>query len=244
MILLLIVLVAAFNIISTLMMVVTDKTREIGILRAMGMPARSIRRMFFAQGLVIGVVGTGAGLVVGLAAAIVDRPQQAHRSRPDHIFHRSSAGRDAAVRRDADRRREPRGGRAGDGLSRVAGGALVSRRGDPTRMMVLEAVELAKEYRGGDGGTITVLDGVNLRSRPRRDGGRRRRERRGEEHAAAPARRARRADARASVARSAGRTDSTGPRRDDAACRRFGTGQSGSCFSSITCCGSSRRWRT
>ena len=59
-ILLLIVLVAAFNIVSTLIMVVTDKTREIGILRAMGMPARSIRRVFFAQGLVIGVVGTGA----------------------------------------------------------------------------------------------------------------------------------------------------------------------------------------
>ena len=63
MILLLIVLVAAFNIISTLIMVVTDKTREIGILRAMGMPARSIRRVFFAQGLVIGIVGTGTGLV-------------------------------------------------------------------------------------------------------------------------------------------------------------------------------------
>ena len=73
MILLLIVLVAAFNIISTLIMVVTDKTREIGILRAMGMPARSIRRVFFAQGLVIGVVGTGAGLVIGLVASVPDR---------------------------------------------------------------------------------------------------------------------------------------------------------------------------
>ena len=61
-ILLLIVLVAAFNIISTLIMVVTDKTREIGILRAMGMRGSSIRRVFFAQGLVIGVVGTTAGL--------------------------------------------------------------------------------------------------------------------------------------------------------------------------------------
>jgi lipoprotein-releasing system permease protein len=68
-ILLLIVLVAAFNIISTLIMVVTDKTREIGILRAMGMPAKSIRRVFFAQGLVIGVVGTSTGLVIGLIAA-------------------------------------------------------------------------------------------------------------------------------------------------------------------------------
>jgi lipoprotein-releasing system permease protein len=63
--------VAAFNIISTLIMVVTDKTKEIGILRAMGMPARSIRRVFFAQGLVIGVVGTGSGLVIGLATSIL-----------------------------------------------------------------------------------------------------------------------------------------------------------------------------
>jgi lipoprotein-releasing system permease protein len=65
-ILFLIVVVAAFNIVSTLTMVVTDKTREIGILRAMGMPARSIRRIFFAQGVVIGLVGTTLGLVVGL----------------------------------------------------------------------------------------------------------------------------------------------------------------------------------
>ena len=47
-------------------MVVTDKTREIGILKAMGMPARSIRRIFLAQGLVIGVVGTLLGLSLGL----------------------------------------------------------------------------------------------------------------------------------------------------------------------------------
>jgi lipoprotein-releasing system permease protein len=73
-ILLLIVLVAAFNIVSTLTMVVTDKTREIGILKAMGMPARSIKRIFFAQGIVIGLVGTLSGLLLGLvAAAAVDR---------------------------------------------------------------------------------------------------------------------------------------------------------------------------
>jgi lipoprotein-releasing system permease protein len=68
-ILLLIVLVAAFNIVSTLTMVVTDKTREIGILKAMGMTARSIRRIFLAQGLLIGFVGTVCGLVLGLILA-------------------------------------------------------------------------------------------------------------------------------------------------------------------------------
>jgi len=70
-ILLLIVLVAAFNIVSTLTMVVVDKTREIGILKAMGMTSRSIRRIFFAQGIVIGLVGTGLGLALGLSAAVV-----------------------------------------------------------------------------------------------------------------------------------------------------------------------------
>lgn len=69
-ILLLIVLVAAFNIVSTLTMVVADKTKEIGILKAMGMPAKSIRRIFFAQGLVIGVVGTVFGLILGFSAAL------------------------------------------------------------------------------------------------------------------------------------------------------------------------------
>jgi lipoprotein-releasing system permease protein len=69
-ILLLIVLVAAFNIVSTLTMVVADKTKEIGILKAMGMPARSIRRIFFAQGLLIGVVGTALGLLLGFGAAL------------------------------------------------------------------------------------------------------------------------------------------------------------------------------
>ena len=69
-ILLLIVIVAAFNIVSTLTMVVTDKTREIGILRAMGMRAGSIRRIFLVQGLVIGAVGTLIGTVIGLTASI------------------------------------------------------------------------------------------------------------------------------------------------------------------------------
>ncbi len=63
-ILLLIVIVAAFNIVSTLVMVVTDKTREIGILKSMGLSSRKVLRIFMIQGLVIGVVGAligGAG---------------------------------------------------------------------------------------------------------------------------------------------------------------------------------------
>jgi lipoprotein-releasing system permease protein len=70
----LIILVAAFNVVSTLTMVVADKTREIGILRAMGMPAARVRTVFLLQGLLIGVFGTGLGLVLGLVAGVaVDR---------------------------------------------------------------------------------------------------------------------------------------------------------------------------
>ena len=65
-ILLLIVVVAAFNIISTLVMVVTDKTREIGILKSMGLTAKQVQRVFMIQGLVIGTIGTVAGAIAGL----------------------------------------------------------------------------------------------------------------------------------------------------------------------------------
>lgn len=70
-ILLLIVVIAAFNIVSTLTMVVADKTREIGILRAMGLPAKSVRKVFVWQGLVIGAIGTTGGLLLGLLVAYV-----------------------------------------------------------------------------------------------------------------------------------------------------------------------------
>ena len=73
-ILTLIVVVAAFNIVSTLVMVVTDKTREIGILKSMGMTARRILRIFIMQGLVIGVVGSLLGTAGGvLLTWIIDR---------------------------------------------------------------------------------------------------------------------------------------------------------------------------
>ncbi len=68
-ILLLIVIVAAFNIVGTLTMMVTDKTREIGILRAMGLPAKSVRQIFVLQGMIIGLVGTTVGATTGLILA-------------------------------------------------------------------------------------------------------------------------------------------------------------------------------
>ncbi|MDZ4865325.1 MAG: ABC transporter permease [Gemmatimonadota bacterium] len=71
-----IMIVAAFNIVGTLTMVVAEKTREIGILQAMGLARGAIARIFLVQGAVIGSVGVGIGLVVGLAIAIsVDRGQ-------------------------------------------------------------------------------------------------------------------------------------------------------------------------
>jgi lipoprotein-releasing system permease protein len=68
----LICVVAAFNVVGTLTMVVRHKTREIGILLAMGMPRGAIRRVFVAQGLFIGLVGTAVGAVLGftLGAAV------------------------------------------------------------------------------------------------------------------------------------------------------------------------------
>jgi lipoprotein-releasing system permease protein len=68
-ILTLIVLVAAANIVSTLIMMVLEKTRDIGILKAIGATNRSIRLLFTCQGLVIGALGTIVG--VSLAGLII-----------------------------------------------------------------------------------------------------------------------------------------------------------------------------
>ncbi len=64
-ILVLIVLVAAFGIVSTLIMVVMEKNKDIAILKSMGATARSIMRVFILEGLIIGVFGTALGLIGG-----------------------------------------------------------------------------------------------------------------------------------------------------------------------------------
>jgi lipoprotein-releasing system permease protein len=64
-ILILIILVAAFNIVSTLFMVVMEKTKEIAILKSMGATSKSIMKIFTLQGLIIGLTGTFLGCIGG-----------------------------------------------------------------------------------------------------------------------------------------------------------------------------------
>ena len=68
--LLLIVAVAAFNIVSALVMVVNDKKADIAILRAMGASPGQVMAMFMVQGSLIGVVGTLSGMALGIAGAL------------------------------------------------------------------------------------------------------------------------------------------------------------------------------
>ena len=68
-ILLLIVAVAAFNLVSTLVMVVTDKEGDIAILRTLGLSSGRIMKIFMVQGTLIGVVGTAIGVGLGVALA-------------------------------------------------------------------------------------------------------------------------------------------------------------------------------
>jgi lipoprotein-releasing system permease protein len=66
----LVVAVAAFNIVATLVMVVTDKRAEIAILRTMGLSPGSVMRVFLVQGATIGAVGTLLGVVLGVPLAL------------------------------------------------------------------------------------------------------------------------------------------------------------------------------
>ena len=69
-ILTLIIAVAAFNLVSTLVMAVTEKQADIAILRTLGASPRSIMRIFMVQGIVIGLVGTAIGVGTGILTAL------------------------------------------------------------------------------------------------------------------------------------------------------------------------------
>jgi lipoprotein-releasing system permease protein len=82
----LIVLVAAFNIVSTLVMVVVDRTSEIGILKSMGMTDGQVLRVFVLQGVAIGTLGTMLGTVLGLLLAWVIHTFEIIQIPPDIYF--------------------------------------------------------------------------------------------------------------------------------------------------------------
>jgi lipoprotein-releasing system permease protein len=69
-----IVLVAVFNILSSLIMLVRAKTRDIAILRTMGATRRSLLKIFVATGFLIGVLGTAAGLALGFVFLFFRQP--------------------------------------------------------------------------------------------------------------------------------------------------------------------------
>ncbi len=80
-----IVLVAAFNIVGTLLMMILEKTREIGVLESMGASRRTLRRLFLWLGMLVGAVGTviGQGIALGFAVlqqryAIIPLPEDAY----------------------------------------------------------------------------------------------------------------------------------------------------------------------
>ena len=72
-ILALIVIVAAFNIVGSLTMIVIEKRRDLAVLQAMGVSRRSIRQIFLLEGVMIGTIGCGIGLVVGLGLSLLQQ---------------------------------------------------------------------------------------------------------------------------------------------------------------------------
>jgi hypothetical protein len=127
-ILLLIVAVAAFNIVSTLVMAVTDKQADIAILRTLGASPGSIMAIFIVQGALIGVVGLAAGVAGGVALALnIDVVVPAHRApagravpRQGRVLHQRPALRPALVRCRHHRRGVLRADAAGDAVSELA----------------------------------------------------------------------------------------------------------------------------
>ncbi|HEV8723511.1 MAG TPA: lipoprotein-releasing ABC transporter permease subunit [Candidatus Binatia bacterium] len=83
-VLLLMILIGAFNIVSTLVMVVMEKKKDIAILRSMGASQQSIRRIFLLKGCIIGVLGTVLGAILGLLVCLLISQYQF--DLPDGVF--------------------------------------------------------------------------------------------------------------------------------------------------------------
>ena len=163
-ILVLIVLVAAFNIISTLTMIVMDKTKEIGILRSMGMKGRAIRRIFIYQGALIG--GNDARLPGGAGRGAPARALPLHLAARRGVLHRHAARVDRASEHRAHHRPERGHFAGGDDLPGAPGGGHDAGRrdsraaGEAGAGVDRGARRLHKEYAGDR--PVKVLCGVDL----------------------------------------------------------------------------------
>ena len=102
-----IALVASFSIVSNLIMMVTEKGREVAILKSMGAPDGAILRVFFAEGLYIGLLGLAVGVTTGVVGCYLIRNFGLPLA-DGRLLHQPAAGGDA-------RRRDRDGGRAGPG---------------------------------------------------------------------------------------------------------------------------------
>ena len=117
----LIIAMGAFNLVSSQVMLVTDKQADIAILRTLGLTPRGVMQVFMVQGTLIGVIGTVLGVIGGIAA---DAQPRAHPGRDRSGVRRAAAARGRLLHhRPADRpagqrRGRDRAGRAGDGVPR------------------------------------------------------------------------------------------------------------------------------
>ena len=132
----LIVLVAALNIVATLILLVMEKHRDVAILKTMGASARSVTLIFMAQGLLIGLVGTAVGAAAGygLVVRLRSLPTDSHADRrlpgvAPAVYRRAARLRAGGRRRDSHLLR-------GDDLSVAASRAPRSRAGAEIRMIM------------------------------------------------------------------------------------------------------------
>jgi lipoprotein-releasing system permease protein len=92
----LIIIVATVNIIGTVLMMVMEKTKEVGILRALGTDTKTIVRIFLYQGMFIGIVGTLFGNALALALCLIERHYR-FISLPSEIYYMSHVPMDLSL---------------------------------------------------------------------------------------------------------------------------------------------------
>lgn len=102
-ILAMVVLIGSFSIVTTLVMLVMEKTRDIAILMSMGATRGMIRRIFMLQGTIIGIVGTLLGYVLGIGLALLLQRYQFHQA-PARSIHAGPPAHSARLGRYCDHR--------------------------------------------------------------------------------------------------------------------------------------------